>query len=722
MSTPKPWIVDAAEVHGDDADASGHQPIHATEAIREFLSLGGPDRLYVVAPKGYGKTLLLQAKRLLLQRERRGVILSPSDQLVDRPPGGLPIWTKEDLGGLVRSYDYWVETWVMAIKIAAVKLYAHHVGAAAWDPATLASALRSPRLKEIFERTQLEVLSEIFMLILHLDRREFYALRQDVVGQVSPLFRAIRTGLAFFIDNVDECMERSIADTRAAGRPRSGMDRTESPPGPWTLAQLGLARAAFDINRLNTHVRVYAALRREAWLRLPDFDAGAAQMNGRVVEISYAQDDLRGIFLKNIELESAGRLCDRHARDPVARFVGSQNVSMAHELSGRREDFFAFVLRHTLLRPRELMAIGNKISLIPPAQRTEARLKDAVRRAAAENVRFFQSELSLFMPVPDRTLFGLIDRNVLRSEELRRIEEDYDRCQDGLEGSRTSERRQPFRALYRVGLVGVLRTASRFSHDEEACAEQRFIRPDEILFEDESGMLPPSERYLIHPALDLLIEEAHGTDYVRNSDRHNIIGSGHAWTDEPISHFVVIGDIVSSTTTAWHPDYNSTYPAVFASWVTEVCSGLGIQYHAVSSGDSVIMVDGNAARLLLAARRLLLRMQRLKEHRRTIRFGAARGVIQGLDGRQRRGMEAPLTGPVLATAARLEKAARHGSVLATDEFWEGARGVWDASLATQLDDEFKAFKRVEGKFLVQKTRHEPGALTGLWRIRLAAEE
>ena len=87
-------------------------------------------------------------------------------------------------------------------------------------------------------------------------------------------------------------------------------------PGPWTLAQLALARAAFDINRLNTHVRVYAALRREAWLRLADVDAGAAQMNGRVVEIAYTNDDLREIFLKNIALEATGPALRPHRKGP----------------------------------------------------------------------------------------------------------------------------------------------------------------------------------------------------------------------------------------------------------------------------------------------------------------------------------------------------------------------------------------------------------------------
>ena len=209
---------------------------------------------------------------------------------------------------------------------------------------------------------------------------------------------------------------------------------------------------------------------------------------------------------------------------------------------------------------------------------------------------------------------------------------------------------------------------------------------------------------------------------MRNSNHNNIVGAALPWVEEPISHFVIVGDIVGSTATAWHPDYKFDLSGDVRQLSRRGLRGLGVQYHAVSAGDSVLMVDGSAARLLLAARRLLLRMQRLKEHRRTMRFGAARGVVQGLEGRRRDGAERPVTGAVLATAARLEKAARHGTALATDEFWEGASGVWDAATATRLDGDFKGFRRVDGKFLVQQTRQKPGAMTGLWRIRLVAED
>ena len=67
----------------------------------------------------------------------------------------------------------------MAVKITAVKLFRHHAGPGATSDAALAASLRSPLLRDIFEKPQFEVLSEVFMQILHLDRRDFYALRED---------------------------------------------------------------------------------------------------------------------------------------------------------------------------------------------------------------------------------------------------------------------------------------------------------------------------------------------------------------------------------------------------------------------------------------------------------------------------------------------------------------------------------------------------------------
>lgn len=113
----------------------------------------------------------------------------------------------------------------------------------------------------------------------------------------------------------------------------------------------------------------------------------------------------------------------------------------------------AFVLRHSLYRPRDLMLIGGKIAQIPAAVRTQERLRVAVDQAAGEIVWHYLAEMRGLTEIPDYSLFGLIPSNILDRSALKRIGETYAaRLKErGLEASNA----QPFCALYRLGLLAL---------------------------------------------------------------------------------------------------------------------------------------------------------------------------------------------------------------------------------------------------------------------------
>jgi hypothetical protein len=61
------WTVDADDIRvAEDFDES---LLHRTPEIDAFLTPGRDDKFVVIGTKGFGKTLLLKAKRVLLQRE-----------------------------------------------------------------------------------------------------------------------------------------------------------------------------------------------------------------------------------------------------------------------------------------------------------------------------------------------------------------------------------------------------------------------------------------------------------------------------------------------------------------------------------------------------------------------------------------------------------------------------------------------------------------------------
>src|SRR5262249_28975401 len=69
----RPWTVDADDIRvAGDLDES---LLHKTPEIDAFLTPDRDDKFIVIGTKGFGKTLLLKAKRILYQRDSRAACL-----------------------------------------------------------------------------------------------------------------------------------------------------------------------------------------------------------------------------------------------------------------------------------------------------------------------------------------------------------------------------------------------------------------------------------------------------------------------------------------------------------------------------------------------------------------------------------------------------------------------------------------------------------------------
>src|SRR5262250_3729541 len=121
--TMRAWTVDADDIRvAEDFDES---LLHRTPEIDSFLTPDRDDKFIVIATKGFGKTLLLKAKRILYQRDARSSCL-PIGNLLDKPIGD-KIFSREALAFFAASALPWSKVWLTAIAAAALK----HVGAAA---------------------------------------------------------------------------------------------------------------------------------------------------------------------------------------------------------------------------------------------------------------------------------------------------------------------------------------------------------------------------------------------------------------------------------------------------------------------------------------------------------------------------------------------------------------------------------------------------------------
>ena len=494
------WTVDADDIRvAEDFDDS---LLHRTPEIDSFLTPDRDDKFIVIATKGFGKTLLLKAKRIMYQRQGRTECL-PAGNLLDKPIGD-KIFSREALAFFAASPLPWSKLWLTAIAVAALK------NAGAMDDLTV-----GPRLAGLIGDDRLRSVIDHFVRLLDFTPSELLRAATDTDGHLVPRLRTLQSPLAIFIDGVDEYFNKHIE-----GRDASPSVTGELSPNVWHFAQLGLVEVAYQLRRINHHLKVFAAVRKEAYARLPQRTAMSQQYRGSAVDIVYSPRSLREIFVNNIHLLKTERMArpERLRTDPLEAFLGRAEVT--HTYTRENEEAFDYVCRHTLLRPRDLMSIGERLgALRAEERRDEQRLKEGVNQAATEIAHEYLAEIAPH--VGDLRLERLLRRlpgHILRRDEVEALFQEHN-AEMG-----AGDEKHVFCALYRAGLLG-------YVHDDRVRGEsmQRFLRPGEATLEPD-GVLPPATHYLVHPVLSDVIGRVNPT-YRQRIDRVNVVGYGRPWRE-----------------------------------------------------------------------------------------------------------------------------------------------------------------------------------------------
>ena len=493
------WTVDADDIRvADDFDES---LLHRTPEIDGFLRSDRDDKFIVIGTKGFGKTLLLKAKRILYQQEGRAVCL-PAGVLLDKPIGD-KIFSREQLAFFVVSPLPWSKIWLTAISLATLK----HVGAL--NDLKIGAALASLVADE-----QLHGVIDHFVRLLDFTPRELQRCGADTDGHLVPRLRAVTSPVALFIDGVDEYFNKHVE-----GLANHPSVTGELSPNVWHFAQLGLVEVAYQLRRINHHVKVFAAVRKEAYARLSTTTVMSQQYRGSAVDIAYSPSSLREIFVNNVRLVKGDMMVnpERLRADPLEAFLGRTTVTDTY--TREEEDAFEYICRHTLLRPRDLMTIGERLTALrPDERRSELRLKEVVHQAAAEIAHEYLAEISPHIgDLELDRLLRILPGNVLTREEVERLFLEHSLATGG-------EEKHVFSALYRVGLLG-------WVHHDRVRGEwaQRFLRPGEATLEPD-GSLPPATHYLLHPVLSDVIGRVN-PGYLQRVDRVNIVGYDRPWRE-----------------------------------------------------------------------------------------------------------------------------------------------------------------------------------------------
>lgn len=629
------WTVDADDIRvAEDFDSA---LLHRTPEIDDFLSQGS-DKFIVIGTKGFGKTLLLKAKRVLHQSG--GSVCLPERSLLDKPIGD-KVFGKEAVALYSESPLWWSKVWLTSIALATLKRLDRASGLDV-----------SPRLRSLLADPDLRGVIDHFVRLLDFTPGELQKCANDTDGHLVPRLRAIDVPVAIFIDSVDEYFNKHV-ETGAGRASAAG----ELAPNIWYFSQLGLVEVGYQLRRINHHLKVFGAVRKEAYLKLPESTVMSQQYHGSAVDIGYGIESLREIFASNVRREPASRLVlpDRLKDDPFLAFFGTTHFT--HGYTGEREEVFAYVCRHTLLRPRDFMTIGQRISAMKPAERTEEQLKIAVNAAATDIAHEYLREIAPYLGGLDlNDLLARIPGHIMTRDEVETIFCEYNDAVGAVPGAE----QHVFCALFKAGLLGHL------DHDMvDGTRRQRFLRPGEGTFQPD-GVLPRSTHYLMHPVLSHLIVRLNHR-YASRIDRLNVVGNGRPWRDpsEPRAEQLCVlqadvrGMLSLMTRNIDGPVRRAIEEAVAR-------HAQGARSREITEGDHILITHEDAALLARIARRILddvydapgNPLLRIALHHGDVRLQASgeTAIVTG--------------GHAIAVAARIEPRVTPGEIWCTEAFCE----------------------------------------------------
>ena len=492
----------------------------ATELNRKFISttpeietyLNSYTKFILVASKGMGKTLLMRIKREIIKREEPGILLIPQNETSDYVT--LPASPEKHLFKSFHDASFWEDIWKLSISISALLNFPHNLSDVEIDSindelsrAELPSSLFADLMSAFKAKYRIyRFPSGVLDILLQSGKSFIENARSTVLQIVHGLFvKYISSACFIFIDSFDQALSKLFPDNLKI----------------WCAAQNGLLRAAWELTRHNRHVKVYIAIRQEAYSSFANTER--SNIRGSVLLIQYSKNDLENIFLKAIK--------QYENLDTIQDFVGLDKVYNGY--LRLHENIFDYIYRHTIGVPRWLITIGSEISNSRKSRgrvtdnkekkMLQKKIADIVNRVSATDLayEYLRSEMRLFFQDDDPECFidnliSKINSTVLSLSNVKRIAEHF------ASDPNWSGTKHPFCLLFNLGLFGYVA-----DNASSTGKRQIFKRPYEFDWNYEN-ILPvdPSTYYLIHPSLHHLIQKK---NYRFNFNKVKI-GNGLSWT------------------------------------------------------------------------------------------------------------------------------------------------------------------------------------------------
>lgn len=521
------WIVDADQIQIPDYN---NDLLFLTPTVDSYVN--NFSKLGIEGPKGLGKTYLLKSKRMVSQGG--GILCLPQDAMCDILD---KVTFEESMSKYMEDYVNWVDLWKAAISISIHKIVFHDMNEIA-IPNELGTE-DDILYNEIYSKSFLITPCQIMNYLLNSERSLVRRLQVRIPLYIA-ILKKLRRPIHIFIDKTDQALRDHLHFIEGASR----MSRGPSNRSYWSFGQLALAEASYQIFIQNSHIKVFYSIRTEALVGAEDYTDLFLQLSSYIVKLNYSSYEMKQMFEHYISLENDKWLIcpeDRTA-NPAKAFIGVEAIEHGYvkDSSGQYkiESVFAYIFRHTLKRPRDIMHICYRLcfSQVRNISEESERVKEIRHVVNHESRLLLQSYIREMGPfvfdndtISWRGLWSLIDTNVFSYAYAQEICEliNASFVEQNVVCNRDCHKCihfKPFSALYNVGLLGIVGK----NNVEKQNYSIYFKATGETVIQTNEELLPRAELYFLHPMVTNKVETSRIN---KNKDffpcRELIVGDGY---------------------------------------------------------------------------------------------------------------------------------------------------------------------------------------------------
>jgi hypothetical protein len=490
-----PWNIDANGINLNDLDSNRLDSfIVKTKEIEMFLDSSiSNKKMFIVGPKGVGKTLVLKAKSQLLRDNNKGLTFIPSDRLCEKIDRISVILSMDEINKFSDS-DIWEKIWELSLLILIIRNFEEEL------PIEISNIINKAR-----------DLSEILTIIL-LNRRLIERIYKYVNTNLRPTVRDIQqvNQIVVFIDNIDEGFEKHVGfplrDYVLGVSKHSNLSEKV-----WLNAQNSVMQVAKKICNSFKHIKIFLSIRSEAYIN--NFESTRLQLDSYATQIKYTFHDIKQIFINNIIATPQHQLTAPGHPDILSRLTGYNLISHSfvedNNRNKKEEEIFKFIYRHTFQRPREIVQMGNAIiTALSVFERTPDNVRAVVNEISYNLLIQLKTEI---VPYFNDSVFEVlcqkIKKNIFTFETALQI---YQEIKNEMNFD------DVFSHFYRIGLIGYV------DKDIVGNMMQTFLPVGQHSLSKEK--IPEYKYFVLHPSCNKEMKRYHQNDFY---DLYNIVGYGY---------------------------------------------------------------------------------------------------------------------------------------------------------------------------------------------------